>query len=78
MTDKTLAGTPLGSDWSPLDLRDDTDDLHFAPAPCQIACPIGTDAPSYIGLIWEGKQLEALEATTRLAAAKLRSMRPSR
>jgi NADPH-dependent glutamate synthase beta subunit-like oxidoreductase len=54
MTDKTLAGTPLGSGWTPLDMRDDTDDLHFEPAPCQIACPIGTDAPSYIGLIWEG------------------------
>ncbi len=64
MTDSKLAGTPLGSGWSPLDMRDDTDDLHFVPAPCQIACPIGTDAPSYIGLIWEGKQLEAFEAIT--------------
>ena len=64
MTYNKLAGTLMGSGWSPLDLRDDTDDLHFAPAPCQIACPIGTDAPSYIGLIWEGKQLEALEAIT--------------
>jgi NADPH-dependent glutamate synthase beta subunit-like oxidoreductase len=54
----------LGSGWTPLDLRDDTDDLHFVPAPCQLACPIGTDAPSYIGLIWEGKQLEAFEAIT--------------
>ena len=64
MTDDKLAGTPLGKVWSPLDMRDDIDDLHFAPAPCQIACPIGTDAPSYIGLIWEGKQLEAFEAIT--------------
>jgi NADPH-dependent glutamate synthase beta subunit-like oxidoreductase len=64
MTDKLLTGTPLGSGWNPFDMRDDTDDLHFAPAPCQIACPIGTDAPSYIGLIWEGKQLEAFEAIT--------------
>lgn len=64
MTDKRLAGTPLGSGWNPLDMRDDTDDLHFVPAPCQLACPIGTDAPSYIGLIWEGKQLEAFEAIT--------------
>ncbi len=64
MSDKKLSGTPLGSGWTPLDLRDDTDDLHFVPAPCQIACPIGTDAPSYIGLIWEGKQLEAFEAIT--------------
>ena len=52
------------ANWTPLDLRDDTDDLHFAPAPCQIACPIGTDAPSYIGLIWEGKHEEAFEAIT--------------
>ena len=45
-------------------LRDDTDDLHFVPAPCQQACPIGTDAPSYIGMIWEGKLEEAFEAIT--------------
>lgn len=45
-------------------LRDDTDDLHFVPAPCQKACPIGTDAPSYIGMIWEGKLEEAFEAIT--------------
>ncbi|MEX0696525.1 MAG: FAD-dependent oxidoreductase [Dongiaceae bacterium] len=44
--------------------RDDTDDLHFVPAPCQRACPIGTDAPSYIGLIWEGRLDEAFAAIT--------------
>jgi NADPH-dependent glutamate synthase beta subunit-like oxidoreductase len=44
------------------DLRDDTKDIHYVPAPCQVACPIGTDAPSYIGYIWEGKNEEALEA----------------
>ena len=43
-------------------LDDDTNDLHYVPAPCQVACPVGTDAPSYIGLIWEGKYVEALEA----------------
>ena len=43
---------------------DDTGDLHFVPAPCQVACPIGTDAPSYIALIWEGKDAEAFEAIT--------------
>jgi len=64
MKDQTFAGTPLGPEWAPLDLRDDTDDLHFVPAPCQIACPIGTDAPSYIGLIWEGRHEEAFEAIT--------------
>ena len=46
------------------DLQDDTGDLHYVPAPCQVACPIGTDAPSYIGLIWEGKHEEAMEAIT--------------
>ena len=45
-------------------LADDTNDLHFVPAPCQIACPVGTDAPSYIAYIWEGKYAEAFEAIT--------------
>ena len=45
-------------------LRDDIEDLHFVPAPCQVACPIGTDAPSYIGYIWEEKYAEAFEAIT--------------
>ena len=44
------------------DLQDDRSDIHFVPAPCQVACPIGTDAPSYIGYIWEGKNEAALEA----------------
>ena len=44
------------------DLKDDTRDIHFVPAPCQVACPIGTDAPSYIAYVWEGKNEEALEA----------------
>ena len=29
--------------------RDDVQDPHFVPAPCQVACPVGTDAPSYLG-----------------------------
>ena len=45
-------------------LDDDTADIHYVPAPCQVACPIGTDAPSYIAYIWEGKNEEALEAIT--------------
>ena len=48
----------------PPDFRDDTKDVHFVPAPCQVACPVGTDAPSYIGYIWEGKFEEAFEAIT--------------
>jgi hypothetical protein len=38
-----------------LDERDDVQDVNYVPAPCQVACPIGTDAPSYIAYIWEGK-----------------------
>ena len=48
----------------PPELIDDTDDIHFVPAPCQIACPIGTDAPSYLAYIWEEKFEEAYEAIT--------------
>ena len=44
--------------------RDDVNDVHYVPAPCQVACPIGTDAPSYIAHIWEGKLEEAFEAIT--------------
>ncbi len=44
--------------------RDDSADPHFVPAPCQVACPVGTDAPSYIGYIWEEKFPEAFEAIT--------------
>jgi len=57
--------TQYNSDYSVTatpELDDDTNDLHYVPAPCQVACPVGTDAPSYIGLIWEGKYVEALEA----------------
>jgi NADPH-dependent glutamate synthase beta subunit-like oxidoreductase len=54
-----VAGTALSEE-----LADDTADLHFVPAPCQVACPIGTDAPSYIAYIWEEKFEEAYEAIT--------------
>ncbi|MBM3573362.1 MAG: FAD-binding protein, partial [Alphaproteobacteria bacterium] len=47
---------------APAGFADDIGDVHFVPAPCQVACPIGTDAPSYIGYIWEGKIAEAFEA----------------
>jgi len=48
----------------PPDYEDHTADVNYVPAPCQVACPIGTDAPSYIGYIWEGKFEEAFEAIT--------------
>lgn len=49
---------------APPEYQDDTSDRHFVPAPCQVACPVGTDAPSYIGYIWEEKWEEAFEAIT--------------
>jgi NADPH-dependent glutamate synthase beta subunit-like oxidoreductase len=49
---------------APPGFADDVNDTHFVPAPCQVACPIGTDAPSYIAYIWEGKIPEAFEAIT--------------
>ena len=49
---------------APPGYSDDTGDTHFVPAPCQAACPVGTDAPSYIGYIWEGQYEEAFEAIT--------------
>ena len=49
---------------APPGFADDIDDINFVPAPCQVACPVGTDAPSYIGYIWEGEIEEAFEAIT--------------
>ena len=49
---------------TPAGFADDTKDAHFVPAPCQAACPVGTDAASYIALIWEEKYPEAFEAIT--------------
>ena len=49
---------------APPGYSDDSGDMHFVPAPCQAACPVGTDAPSYIAYIWEGQYEEAFEAIT--------------
>ena len=46
------------------DLSDDAGNLHYVPAPCQTACPVGTDVPSYIGYIWNGEYEKAFEAIT--------------
>ena len=41
----------------------DTDeDRGYVPPPCQAGCPVGTDIPSYIGLVWEGEYAKAFEA----------------
>jgi NADPH-dependent glutamate synthase beta subunit-like oxidoreductase len=45
-------------------LYDEYHDIEWVPAPCQEACPVGTDVPSYVGLIWEEKYEDALEAIT--------------
>ena len=44
--------------------RFDASEAHFVPAPCQVACPVGTDAASYIAHIWEGEIEKAFEAIT--------------
>jgi len=49
---------------APPDYEDHVSEPHFVPAPCQVACPVGTDAPSYLAYIWEEKWEEAFEAIT--------------
>ena len=45
---------------APPEYEDHTRDVHYVPAPCQVACPIGTDAPSYIAYIWDGAPIVAM------------------
>ena len=49
---------------APGEYVDNTMEGHFVPAPCQVACPVGTDAPSYIAYIWEQNYDQAFEAIT--------------
>ena len=49
---------------APPEYEDHTAQTHYVPAPCQVACPVGTDAPSYLAYIWEGKFERAFEAIT--------------
>jgi NADPH-dependent glutamate synthase beta subunit-like oxidoreductase len=49
---------------APPDYEDHAREPHFVPAPCQVACPVGTDAPSYIAYIWEENWERAFEAIT--------------
>ena len=37
------------------------DCVRLAPAPCQMACPAGIDVPTYVALIAEGHDTEAIE-----------------
>ncbi len=39
--------------------------VKLAPAPCQIACPAGIDVPSYVTLIGQGRDAEAIELIRR-------------
>ncbi|MBI5441098.1 MAG: FAD-dependent oxidoreductase, partial [Deltaproteobacteria bacterium] len=41
-------------------------DSDYSPAPCQQTCPVGTDVPSYVGLIWEGKYEAAFDVISSM------------
>ena len=41
-----------------------TTDREESPPPCTAACPVGTDARRYVGLILQGRYEEALEVIT--------------
>ncbi|MBF0201462.1 MAG: FAD-dependent oxidoreductase, partial [Desulfamplus sp.] len=41
------------------------DCIRLAPSPCQMACPAGIDVPTYISLIGEGRDDEAIEVIRR-------------
>ena len=64
MTDNVYNIDRIDPKAAPTGFKDDINLANYVPAPCQVACPIGTDAPSYIGYIWENKIEEAFEAIT--------------
>ncbi|MBF0303245.1 MAG: FAD-dependent oxidoreductase [Desulfamplus sp.] len=41
------------------------DCIRLTPSPCQMACPAGIDIPTYLSLIGEGKDAEAIEVIRR-------------
>lgn len=53
----------LGTE-APEEFKDDVKKPHYVPAPCQVACPVGTDVPSYLAYIWEEEWEKAFEAIT--------------
>ncbi len=53
----------LGSE-APEEYHDDVNKPHYVPGPCQVACPVGTDVPSYLAFIWEEEWEKAFEAIT--------------
>ncbi|NTU60195.1 MAG: FAD-dependent oxidoreductase, partial [Deltaproteobacteria bacterium] len=48
-----------------VEIQNEYQDPHYAPAPCQQTCPVGTDVPSYVGLIWEGKYEAAFDVISQ-------------
>ncbi|MCP5072735.1 MAG: FAD-dependent oxidoreductase [Rhodobacteraceae bacterium] len=53
----------LGTE-APQEYKDEVNTPHYVPAPCQVACPVGTDVPSYLGYIWSEEWEDAFEAIT--------------
>ncbi len=41
------------------------DCIRLSPSPCQMACPAGIDIPTYLSLIGEGKDAEAIDVIRR-------------
>ena len=44
-----------------LEIYDEYHDIDYSPSPCQQTCPVGTDVPSYVGLLWEEKYEAAFD-----------------
>ena len=49
---------------APPEYENHTRDMHHVPAPCQVACPVGTDTPPHIAHIRNEGYEAAFEATT--------------
>ncbi|MCP5088382.1 MAG: FAD-dependent oxidoreductase, partial [Rhodobacteraceae bacterium] len=64
MTDNVYNLDRIENTRAPAEYNDDVDDIHYVPAPCQVACPVGTDVPSYLAYVWEKKWPQAFEAIT--------------
>jgi NADPH-dependent glutamate synthase beta subunit-like oxidoreductase len=48
-----------------VEIQNEYQDPNYAPAPCQQTCPVGTDVPSYVGLIWEGRYEAAFDVISQ-------------
>ena len=54
---------------APPEYEDHTRGVHYVPAPCQVACPVGTDAPSYIAHILMMLRTARVQSRTELELA---------